>query len=46
MILKLKKINFTAIKALFFLEDVDNEKVYTSNKISSAEKTVNTLLVS
>ena len=36
MILKLKSINFTAIKVLFFLEDVDIESV--SNGISFDEK--------
>ena len=37
MILKLGK-EFTAIKVLFFWEDVDIEKVLVSSKISSAEK--------
>ena len=38
MILKLKKITFTTIKVLFFLEDVDVEKVLVSKKISFDEK--------
>ena len=39
VILKLKKINFTALKVLFFfLKDVDIQKVLISNKISSGEK--------
>ena len=37
MILKLKKVNFTAIKVLF-LKDVDIEKVLLSKKTSSGEK--------
>ena len=37
-ILKSKKINFTTIKVLFFLEDADNEKISVSNKISFGEK--------
>ena len=36
--LKLRKINFTAIRFLFFLEDADIEKVLLSNKISFGEK--------
>ena len=37
--LKLKKINFTAIRLPFFLKDVDTEKVLVlSKKISSVEK--------
>ena len=36
--MKLKKINLTATIVLFFLEDVDIEKVLVSNKTSSAEK--------
>ena len=35
---RLKNINFTAIKVLFLLEDVDDRKVLVSNKISSGEK--------
>ena len=35
MKLKLKKINVTAIKVLFFSEDADNEKVVVSIKISA-----------
>ena len=38
MVLKLKKINFTAIKLLYFLKDVDVEKVLVSKKVSSGEK--------
>ena len=38
MILKLKNINFTTIKVLFFLENVNIENVLVSNKISSGEK--------
>ena len=38
MILKLKKINSTTIKVLYFLEDVDIDKVLACNKISLAEK--------
>ena len=34
----MKKVNFTAMKVLFFKKDVDNEKVLVSNKISSGEK--------
>ena len=45
MILKLKKINFTTIKVLFFKKHVDIEKVLASNKILFARKTINTLLV-
>ena len=37
-ILKLKKINFTTIRLLFFLGDIDIEKVLVSNKISFGEK--------
>ena len=40
-----KKINFTAIKPLFFLKDVDTEKVSLSHKISFGETIINTLLV-
>ena len=45
MILKLKTINLTTTKVLFLYEDVDIEKALVSNKISSGEKTINTLLV-
>ena len=38
MILKLNKINFTAIKVLIFLEDADFENILISKKISSNEK--------
>ena len=38
MIFKLKKINFTAIKVLFFKKHVDIEKVLASNKILFARK--------
>ena len=41
MILKLKNINFTTIKVLFFLENVNIENVLVSNKISSGEKKKN-----
>ena len=41
MILKLKNITFTTIKVLFFLEDVDVEKVLVSKKISFDEKIYN-----
>ena len=37
VMLKLKNINFTAIKALY-LEDVDIQKALVSNKVSSGEK--------
>ena len=37
-ILKLKEINFTTIRLLFFLGDVDIEKVRVSNKNSFGEK--------
>ena len=45
MILKLKKKNFTAIKILFCLGDVDINHVLVSIKIYFGEKTINTLLV-
>ena len=38
MILKLKNINFTAIKVLFFIEDRDVENASVSSKISAGEK--------
>ena len=38
MILKLKNIDFTAIKVLFFSEDVEIINVLVSNKISSGKK--------
>ena len=38
MILKLKRIHFTALKVLFLKKDVDIEKVLVSSKISSGEK--------
>ena len=41
----IEKINFINIKFPFCLEDVDIEKKLVSNKISSLEKTVNTLLI-
>ena len=37
-ILKLKERNFSAIRLLFFLKDVDIKKVSVSNKISFGEK--------
>ena len=37
-ILKLKNINFTAIKVPFLLEEVDIDNVLVSNKISFGEK--------
>ena len=36
--MKLKKINFTAIKVIFFKKDADIEKVLVSNKVSFGEK--------
>ena len=36
--MKLKKINFTTIRLLFLLRDVDIEKVLVSKKISFGEK--------
>ena len=45
-ILKLIKINFTVIRLLFFLGDVDITKVLVSNKNSFGEKkAINALLV-
>ena len=38
VILKLKAINFTAMRLLFFGGDVDIEKVLVSNNISFGEK--------
>ena len=43
--MKLKIINFTVIKVQFFLKKIDIEKVLVSSKVSSGEKTINTLLV-
>ena len=37
VIKKLKNVNFTALKVLFFLEDVDIENVLASNKMSSGK---------
>ena len=34
----MKKINFTAIRLLFFLKDVDIKKVLISNKVPFGEK--------
>ena len=45
MILKLKNINVNTIKVLYFLEDVEIDKVLVSKKISSGKKNINTLLV-
>ena len=38
VILKLKIINFTVIKVLFFKKDIDIEEILVSSKISSGEK--------
>ena len=38
VILKLKIINFTAIKVLFFKKDIDIEEILVSSKISSGKK--------
>ena len=38
VILKLKIINFTAIKVLFFKKDIDVEEILVSSKISSGKK--------
>ena len=38
VILKLKIINFIAIKVLFFKKDIDIEEILVSSKISSGEK--------
>ena len=38
VILRLKNINFSAIKFQFFLEDLGIDNVLVSNKISSGEK--------
>ena len=35
--IEIEKINFTAIRLLFFKKDVDIEKVLVSNKISSGK---------
>ena len=43
-ILKLKNIKFTTMKVLF-LDHADINSVLVFNKISSGEKTINTLLV-
>ena len=43
-ILKLKNIKFTTMKVLF-LDDADINSILVFNKISSGEKTINTLLV-
>ena len=43
--IQIEKINFTAIKVVFSLRDVNNESVSVSQKISFGGKTVNTLLV-
>ena len=43
--MKLKIINFTVIKVQFFFKKIDIEKVLVSSKVSSGEKTINTLLV-
>ena len=36
--IEIEKINFTAIRLLFFVKDVDIEKVLVSDKISFGEK--------
>ena len=41
--IELKK-KLLPLKNLFFLQDIDIEKVLVSNKISSSQKNVNTLL--
>ena len=43
--IQIEKINFTAIKVVFSLRDVNAESVSVSQKISFGGKTVNTLLV-
>ena len=43
--IQIEKINFTAIKVVFSLRDVNTESVSVSQKISFGGKTVNTLLV-
>ena len=43
--IQIEKINFTAIKVVFSLRDVNIESVSVSQKISFGGKTVNTLLV-
>ena len=44
-ILKLKKINFTTIRILFFLGIYIYRKVLVSNKYFLGKKTINTLFV-
>ena len=44
-ILKLKKINFTAMKVLFFLKDVDIEKLPVSYKFLLKKKSIDALLI-
>ena len=43
--IQIEKINFTAIKVVFSLRDINIESVSVSQKISFGGKTVNTLLV-
>ena len=43
--IQIEKINFTAIKVVFSLRDVNIESVSVSQKISFGGKTVNTLMV-
>ena len=44
-ILKLKKINFTAMKVLFFLKDVDIGKLPVSYKFLLKKKSIDALLI-
>ena len=44
-ILKLKKINFTAMKVLFFLKDVDIEKLPVSYKFLLKKNSIDALLI-
>ena len=43
--IEMEKNKFYLHKSPTFVEDVDTEKVLVSNKISSGEKIINTLLV-
>ena len=43
--IEIEKNNFYHYKSPMFLDDVDIEKILVSNKIFSAEKAINTLLV-
>ena len=42
--IKIKKKKFYSLKNRIFLKDVDNEKVFVSNKISFGEKIYNYFL--